>query len=822
MLFSRRSIADVLQKILDIDPELSKDAPPAVYFLSHSGSGINCYTEPEPTVGGWLRSLIPTPQSAVRYVRSVFLFTQWLPRYNWTWLIGDSIAGLTVGFVVIPQAMAYALLAKLSPEYGLYTSFVGAAIYWVFGTSKDIVIGTTAVGSLLVGSVVVAVQEEHPGTYTNEAIAKVLSAVSGMILLAIGLLRLGWIIEFIPYISISAFVTAAAITIMATQFPTLMGITGVNTREATYQVIIESLKGLPRTRVDAAIGLSCIVLLYVIRHFCTHMQARQPARQTTWAIVSSMRLTFAMLLYTFISWLVNRNRRETPVFRIVGHIDRGFRHAGPPPLSKELISLVLPELPAILIILVIEHVAIAKSFGRTYGYDVIPSQEILAQGASNLIGTFVGGYACTGSFGASAVLSKAGVRTPLAGLFSALILLLALYALTAVFFYIPHAALAGLIIHAVVDLPTPPKTLYKYWRLSPVEFVLWWIGVLVAIFISLEVSIYVTIGISLALLLIRLARGRGHFLGRTRVYHYRTPARRVPSPMDSNSDLASTSTVADRQPTPFHEQPGSGCFDAKPRDIYLPIDHYGASNPEVTISDPYPGVIIYRFPAGFNYTNQAQHVHRLVSYVKSHTHPGGQQPPSKSGRLWSDPGPTSDQNNGATTLPPLRAVVLDCTAVDGIDITSVQGLVDARRSLERHACPGESGNRHGNCVQWHFAGLSNPWARRALAAAGFGVPVGVVETTDVEAGMEEKALSGWEPVYIVASVDEEEGRSEKGALPVHGVDRPFFHADLTEAVQAAVRQARRMEELQRRFENPEKAPRGVGNDTGSAIGGPGT
>ncbi|KAL1838130.1 hypothetical protein VTJ49DRAFT_3009 [Mycothermus thermophilus] len=689
-MFSSQSVGDVLRRILKIEPEPSKDGQPPVYFLHHSNSGIDYYTEPEPTVGGWLRSLVPSPQGAVRYVRSVFLFTQWLPRYNWAWLIGDSIAGLTVGFVVIPQAMAYALLAKLSPEYGLYTSFVGAAIYWVFGTSKDIVIGTTAVGSLLVGSVVVAVQEQQPGTYTNEAIAKVLSAMSGMILLAVGLLRLGWIIEFIPYISISAFVTAAAVTIMSTQFPTLMGITGVNTREAAYQVIIESLGGLPRTQVDAAIGLSCIVLLYAIKHFCAQMQARHPAKQTTWAIVSSMRLTFAMLVYTFISWLVNRNRRETPAFRIVGHIERGFRHAGPPPLSKELITLVLPELPAILIILVIEHVAIAKSFGRTSGYDVVPSQEILAQGASNLIGTFVGGYACTGSFGASAVLSKAGVRTPLAGLFSALILLLALYALTAVFFYIPHAALAGLIIHAVIDLPTPPKTLYKYWRLSPVEFVLWWIGVLVAIFVSLEVSIYVTIGTSLALLLIRLARGRGHFLGRTRVYHYQTPARHAPSPMDSNSDLASSSTVADRHLASFHERPGSGYFHSKPRDIYLPIDHYGASNPEVTISDPYPGVVIYRFPSGFNYTNQAQHIYRLVSYVKAHTRPGGRQASSKSARLWSDPGPTSGQDDEATTLPPLRAVVLDCTGVDGIDITSVQGLVDARRTVqplgEKGAC----------------------------------------------------------------------------------------------------------------------------------------
>jgi sodium-independent sulfate anion transporter 11 len=144
-----------------------------------------------------------------------------------------------------------------------------------------------------------------------------------MILLGIGLLRLGWIIEFIPYIPISAFVTAVAITIMATQFPTLMGITGVNTREAPYLVIIGSLKGLPRTQVDAAIGLSSIVLLYAIRYFCAKMQVRYSAKQKMWAIISSLRLTFVMLLYTFISWLVNRNRTGKRPFRIVGPIERG-------------------------------------------------------------------------------------------------------------------------------------------------------------------------------------------------------------------------------------------------------------------------------------------------------------------------------------------------------------------------------------------------------------------------------------------------------------------------------------------------------------------
>jgi sodium-independent sulfate anion transporter 11 len=466
-------------------------------------------------------------------------------------------------------------------------------------------------------------------------------------------------------------------------------------------------------------------------------------------------------------------------------------------LDKDLITLVLPKLPAILIILVIEHIAIAKSFGRTFNYTVVPSQEILAQGASNLFGTFVGGYVCTGSFGASAVLSKAGVRTPFAGLFSALILILALYALTAVFYYIPMAALAGLIIHAVADLPTPPKSLHKYWKLSPPEFVIWWIGVLIAIFVSLEISIYVTICISLALMLIRLSRAQGRFLGQTRVYHYHTP-----SPKDSDSDLASGSTAADPHLGPFPEHRESAYNHDQPRNIDLPLDHHDASNPEVTISAPHPGVFIYRFPSGFNYTNQAQHIHHLVDYIKNRTRPGTAPSSGNVIRLWSDSTPLTSPDE-QTSLPRLRAVVLDCTAVDIIDITSVQGLVDARRSLDRHACRGRNGD--GRCVQWHFAGLCNRWARRALAVAGFGAPAGQIERMEVEGGSEENPLAGWKPVYMVTSatggrgggkeVGREgggEGRAQ-GLLPVHGVDRPFFHVDLMEAVDAAVREARRVE-----------------------------
>jgi sodium-independent sulfate anion transporter 11 len=177
---------------------------------------------------------------------------------------------------------------------------------------------------LLVGGVISKIETEHPGVYKPEHIAHTLSLLAGAILFAFGILRLGWLIEFIPYVPISAFVTSAAITIISTQLPTLLGIKGVNTRTAPYKVYVNTLKGLHGIQLDAAIGITCVLLLHLIRSVCARMELRQPKRQRMWSMISSLRLTFAIVLYTFVSFVVNRKAPGgQEKFRIVGHIDKG-------------------------------------------------------------------------------------------------------------------------------------------------------------------------------------------------------------------------------------------------------------------------------------------------------------------------------------------------------------------------------------------------------------------------------------------------------------------------------------------------------------------
>lgn len=178
--------------------------------------------------------------------------------------------------------------------------------------------------STIVGNIVIKVQDVHPDI-PAEQIARALALICGAVLLFVGLIRCGWIVEFIPLVTITSFMTGAAISIAVGQVPSMMGITGVNTREASYKVFINTLKALPRSRLDAALGLSALFLLYAIRWFCDFMSSRQPNKKKMWFFISTLRMTFIILLYTMISWLVNRGitSDKDAKFRILGTVPKG-------------------------------------------------------------------------------------------------------------------------------------------------------------------------------------------------------------------------------------------------------------------------------------------------------------------------------------------------------------------------------------------------------------------------------------------------------------------------------------------------------------------
>lgn len=263
--------------------------------------------------------------------------------------------------------MAYAKLAELPPEFGLYSSFVGVVVYWFFATSKDITIGPVAVMSTLVGNIV----NKYPTDSMKEQVASALALICGCIVFVIGFLRLGFIVDFIPLTAIAAFMTGSALNIAVGQVPTLLGTSKLfNTRAPTYRVFIHCFRYLPETTLDAAMGITGLFALYLLRYiFGTFLVRRFPRHQKLWFFLNTLRTAFIILLYTMVSWLANMHHRKKPLFSILGKVPRGFKHMGAPTINSSIISSFSSELPAAVIVLLIEHIVGSCSLWRWCGHD---------------------------------------------------------------------------------------------------------------------------------------------------------------------------------------------------------------------------------------------------------------------------------------------------------------------------------------------------------------------------------------------------------------------------------------------------------------------
>jgi len=222
--------------------------------------------------------------------------------------------------------------------------------------------------STIVGNIVLKTAKSHP-EYEGHVIASSLAVLVGGIVCFLGLARLGWIVDFISLTSISAFMTGSAINICVGQIPNLMGITGFSTRDSTYLVVIHILEHLGRTKLDAAMGLTALLFLYLLRFGFTYAGNKFPKHRRLLFFCSTLRTVFIILLYTMISWLVNRNvprvhkKPTLAKFKLLGNVPRGFKHAAVPVLNSDIIKVYASEIPVSVIVLLIEHISIAKSFG---------------------------------------------------------------------------------------------------------------------------------------------------------------------------------------------------------------------------------------------------------------------------------------------------------------------------------------------------------------------------------------------------------------------------------------------------------------------------
>lgn len=435
---------------------------------------------------------------------------QWLPKYSIQWLQLDFIAGLTVGLTVVPQSLAYAEIAELPVQYGLYSSFMGCFVYCLLGTSKDVTLGPTAIMSLLV-----CYYASQDPIY-----AVLLTFLSGCIQLAMGILQLGFLVDFISYPVIKGFTSAAALTIGFGQVKNVLGLREVP--QEFFQQVYYTFKYIPQTSVgDVTLGLICILLLVLLSMMKKHSHKTQQevslfARACSAVVGFSATARNALVVVSagLVAYAFDVTGHQP--FDLTGRTAEGLPPFQLPKFSEVVsnttvtFSNIVTEIGAGLAVIplmgLLESIAIAKSFGSQNDYRIDPNQELLAIGLTNFLGSFVSSYPVTGSFGRTAVNSQTGVCTPAGGLVTGTIVLLSLAFLTPLFFYIPKAALAAVIICAVAPM-FDLKIALTLWKVKKLDVLPFFATFFLCLW-EIQYGILFGIGISGIILLYNVARPR--------------------------------------------------------------------------------------------------------------------------------------------------------------------------------------------------------------------------------------------------------------------------------------------------------------------------
>ncbi len=371
----------------------------------------------------------------------------WLRHYRPAWFAGDLTAGIIVTVMLIPQSLAYALLAGLPPEVGLYASILPIIAYALLGSSMTLAVGPVAVASLMTASALQPLAAAGSADYV--ALAMQLSLLSGVMLLAFGALRLGFLAYFLSHPVISGFITGSAVLIAVGQLKHILGV------KVAGSDVLEVLHGLatalPQTQpATLAIGLASLVFLWAARRYMARALLRIGLGAKAADLLAKLAPMAAVIASTAVVGLLRLD--QSAGVSVVGAVPQGLPHLSLPMPGMGTLGQLW--LPALLISLVgfVESVSVAQSLALKRQQRISPNRELLGLGAANMASALSGGYPVTGGFARSVVNFAAGAQTPLAGVISAVLMAVVIAALTGWFFYLPHAVLGATIIIAVTSL----------------------------------------------------------------------------------------------------------------------------------------------------------------------------------------------------------------------------------------------------------------------------------------------------------------------------------------------------------------------------------
>lgn len=434
---------------------------------------------------------MPSPASdsgpdsaATRWMRRLLPIAEWLPAYDRTDLRGDLLAGATIGVLLVPQSMAYAVLAGLPPIYGLYGALVPLVVYTLMGTSRQLAIGPIAIDMLIVAAGLGALAEPFSARYIQ--LAFLLALLVGVFQLAMGAARLGFLVNLLSRPVIAGFMSAAALIIMFSQLGPLLGL-DLPQEQHIYTLVWEAVQQAGAVAPPSAlVGLSSIFLLVSL---------------SRWAPLFPAPL-FVVALATFLSWEFGL---EGLGVATVGDIPQGLPPFALPDLSLGAFRSLLPTVVALGLIQFMTVMSLGKTFAARHGYALDANRELWAVGGANVLGSLFRSPPVSASFSRSALNDQAGARTPMSNAVAAVLVGLTLLFLTPLFAYLPLPALAALIIVAAYGL-FDWRELRTLYYLKPIDGRVALLTFTATLVIGIQEGILIGIGASVVAVMYRISR----------------------------------------------------------------------------------------------------------------------------------------------------------------------------------------------------------------------------------------------------------------------------------------------------------------------------
>jgi len=448
-------------------------------------------------------------------IKTYFPILDWGSRYNRQTLTSDLIAAIIVTIMLIPQSLAYALLAGLPPEVGLYASILPLIAYAIFGTSSALAVGPVAVVSLMTATAVGRLAAQGTADYASAAI--ILALLSGVMLTLMGLFRLGFIANFLSHPVISGFITASGIIIATSQIGGLLGIRTEG--HAMPELVMSILGNIGQVNVyTLAVGVVAVALLLWIRLDLKNWLARFGVPKGVATII--VRAGPVLVVFLTMAWSVGMDLGAKGV-SLVGQVPQGLPMLSLPGFNLDTIQQL--AVPALIISIVgfVESISVAQTLAAKRRERISPNQELIGLGASNIAAGLGGGYPVTGGFARSVVNFDAGAATPAAGAFTAIGIAAATLLLTPFLAILPKATLSATIVIAVLTL-VDFSILKRAWSYSKADFAAVAFTLAGTLLLGVEVGISLGVGASILIFLYRSSQPHAAIVGQVPgTEHYR-------------------------------------------------------------------------------------------------------------------------------------------------------------------------------------------------------------------------------------------------------------------------------------------------------------